>query len=776
MVNEQYAGAVIRFSGIVQGVGFRPFVFKNARRFHLKGSVCNTGTGVLIKIDGEKRNIERFFKEVCTHPPVLAEIHTSSLSYSKPHGFKKFTIVKSTESNAGFTPVSPDIATCSDCLHDIFNPGDRRYGYPFTNCTNCGPRFTIIRAIPYDRKNTTMSVFPMCADCLDEYEDPDNRRHHAQPNACPLCGPSLKLVYADGTEAPGNPVTRTAEMLYEGKIVAVKGLGGYHLAVYPHHQRAVQLLRERKKRQGKPFALMVKNLDTAKKYCLVDKKAETLLESLERPIVLLERAHNAASLSPEIAPDTSMLGIMLPYTPLHHILLEEGPEILIMTSANLSEEPLAFRDDDAFRRIYGIADAFLTHNRDIERPCDDSVLLTVRGMVVPIRRSRGFVPRSINIGDYEHQVFAAGAFEKNTFCVVKHGKAYLSHHIGDLDNEKSVDAYIQGVHDFIHMFQIKPAAVACDLHPDYISTRLAEDLAEKLSVPLFYIQHHHAHIASVLGEKKIEKTVIGVAFDGTGFGTNKTIWGGEFLIANTVDFERAGHFASVPMPGGEKSIIETDRMAVSYLITAYGSASNIPSFRFIEDFDQNRLRLIEKIILSGTKNRSYQLNCPLTSSCGRLFDAVSALLGLCTKPAYDAQGAILLETEACGFEQLLAPYSYTIDSKGVLHFEQMIREIVDDIKKEVSGKIISQKFHSTIILSGVEMGRRIREETGIGTVALSGGVFQNRYMIRYFIQQLKEDGFSVLFHSLVPPNDGGISLGQGIVALNRLRGGKKLCV
>jgi hydrogenase maturation protein HypF len=570
----------------------------------------------------------------------------------------------------------------------------------------------------------------------------------------------------------GDPMKKTVEMLYEGKILAIKGLGGYHLAVYPKDHGAVTRLRERKMREGKPFALMVRDMDAAQKYCKLDKSSETLLKSIERPIVLLERESESLDLSQEVAPDTPLLGIMLPYTPLHHLLLQEGPEVLVMTSANLSEEPLAFQDEDAFRRISKIADAYLTHNRQIERPCDDSVILSLQGVSIPIRRSRGYVPRSIDIGGETSQIFAAGASEKNTFCVLKAGKAYPSHHIGDLDNEKSVDAYMRGIQDFIKMFRIRPEAVACDLHPDYVSTRIAEDLSKEWDVPLFGVQHHHAHIASVLGENRIEDKVIGVALDGTGYGTDGTIWGGEFLIADTRDFERVGHFAPIPMPGGEKCIIETDRMAISYLISAYGSFSGVPSFEFIDNQDAAKKGLIEKLIISSRENKSPYLNCPVTSSCGRLFDAVSALLGLCTRPAYDAQGAILLETEAGTFDRLSRPYTYTFEKHGVLSFVSTIREIVEDIGTGKSKKIISQRFHSTIILSSVEMCKKIRDKRGIKTVAFSGGVFQNRHIFKHFKNELEKNGFSVLFHTLIPPNDGGISLGQGVVALNLVRGGK----
>jgi hydrogenase maturation protein HypF len=761
MGNEPIVGAVIRYSGIVQGVGFRPFVYRCVSDVNLKGSVQNTDTGVLIKVDGTKKEIEGFFYTVKENPPVLAEIHESSMSFCDPFGYTDFTIIESEEINSGFTPVSPDISVCQDCLEEVFDLEDRRFSYPFTNCTNCGPRFTIIRSIPYDRKNTSMKSFKMCPECLSEYKDPADRRYHAQPNACPVCGPHLRVISSVGDEIHGDPIKKTAELLFSGDIVAVKGLGGYHLVVNPLKDTAVKLLRKRKRRPGKPFALMARDIDTAKRYCMIDKKAERLLSSFESPIVLLKKSTSATSLSDEVAPDTDWLGVMLPYTPLHHILLREGPEILVMTSANISEEPLVFRDTDAVRSLSAIADAFLIHNREIVRPCDDSVISIVRGKTVPIRRSRGYVPRALQIGQFKHQVLAAGPSEKNTFCVLKNGSAFISHHIGDLVNEKSVDAYTRGIEDFLRMFRVKLDAIACDLHPDYVSTRYAEELSKQNNLPLFYVQHHHAHIVSALAENEVSEEVIGVAFDGTGYGPDGTIWGGEFLIADQKKYERFGYFLPVPMPGGDKSVLETDRMAASYLLAAFGSLTDIPDFEFTDNFDKPRLKLIEKMISSG-------INCPLTSSCGRLFDAVSALVGLCKKPTYDAQGAILLEKEAGGMKKMTDPYLYEIEGQGILNFGPVISEIVKDIINGSPVETISRKFHSTVILSGVEMCEKIKNMKGIKKVVLSGGVFQNRIMLGHFKDQLEKRGFDVLINILVPPNDGGISLGQGVVALNQI--------
>ena len=760
---DRIVGAVIRFQGIVQGVGFRPLVYRRALSLNLKGVIRNTDRGVFIQVDGTENTIKGFYEDILHKPPALAEIHESSIEYVQMHGYEDFVITGSGEDGGGFTPVSPDIGTCSACLQEIMDSTDRRHRYAFTNCTDCGPRFTIIQNIPYDRVNTTMRVFPMCEQCNAEYAEPLNRRYHAQPNACGVCGPELKLLKGDGMEVQGDPIAESIALLTKGLIVAVKGLGGYHLAVSPQRGEWVQKLRERKRRPGKPFALMTRDLETVKRYCVVSLLEEKLLKSPARPIVLLQRRGAAEKLPREIAPDTDRLGVMLPYTPLHHLLLREGPPLLIMTSANFSEEPLVYRDDDAGRDLSHIADAFLIHNRDIHRPCDDSVVSIVGEMVVPIRRSRGYVPRMIRAEHSKRQVFAAGASEKNTFCVFKGGKAFLSHHIGDLNNEKSLNAYTHGVVDFLSMFRIKPEAVACDLHPDYESTRYAEDAAEQWGVPLLRIQHHHAHISAVLGEHNLGERVIGVAYDGTGYGPDETVWGGEFLLADRAGYERVGHYATVSMPGGEKCIEEIDRMGAAYLLSTYGSSKQIPRLPLIEHLGRRKLELFEEMIGAG-------LNTPHTSSCGRLFDAVSAIMGLCYRPAYDAQGAILLEREAGDCEELAPPYPYKIQ-EGILYFDDMIRSIVSDIGKGVRHKNIATRFHSTVILSGIDMCERIRHKSGISKVALGGGVFQNSIVLKQFLEGLKEKGFQIFVNSMLPPNDGGISYGQGITALALLEGG-----
>jgi len=756
MKNE--IGALIKFRGIVQGVGFRPFIYRMALKYNLRGTVKNSSKGVIIEVDGELKDIKAFYNYVNENPPVLSVIDESSIELRSLYGFNHFQIVKS-KKEEGFTPISPDIATCDDCLKEIFDPSDRRYLYPFTNCTNCGPRFTIIKDIPYDRKNTTMQKFPMCEDCREEYEDPMNRRYHAQPNACPVCGPKLSFLDNDGNVIDGDPIDRCIEFLNKGKIVAIKGLGGFHLALYPYNDSIVKRLRDRKKRPAKPFALMIRDLNTVLKYCFINKYEREILFSRSRPIVLVKRK-NDYSIPRNVAPDTDFLGVMLPYTPLHHILLKKGPEILIMTSANVSEEPLVYKNEDALTELSGIADAYLMNNRDIARPCDDSVTMAVDKKPIMIRRSRGYVPKAIPIkSNKKGQLIAMGSFEKNTFCVVKDSRAFVSHHIGDLGNEKSVNAYISGINDFLRMFRCDPQAVICDMHPDYFSTRYGIKLAEKMSVPVYYAQHHYAHVASVFAEKGIKGKVIGISFDGTGYGSDGTIWGGEFLIADIDGFERYGNFYPVRMPGGEKAIKEIDRMTVSYLYEAFENLDiDIP---FIENYNKKRLQILHKMI-------EKKINSPLTSSCGRLFDAVSSLLGLCTIPQYDAQGAILLEKKAGIMLDLERYYDYDIDRNNIVDFRPMIRSIVEDVQKSVDSSLIARKFHSTIVNVTITICKKIKGELGINQVILSGGSFQNRNLMYLLNKYLRKEGFNVIINSLVPPNDGGISLGQAFIGLRKL--------
>jgi len=871
-MDNKPVGAVIEFTGIVQGVGFRPAIYRTAVRYNLRGEVRNTERGVQLKLDGEKKKIVNFLSDFLNHLPPLAEIHETRIKYQKPFGFKHFEIEKSIEGENRFTPISPDVATCAECLKELFTPSDRRYRYPFINCTNCGPRFTIIESVPYDRKNTTMKVFEMCAECSREYNDPLDRRYHAQPNACPVCGPRLFIFPDESVPAENNcvsgktspalqnpsakstnqsdnnsqkddkknadagfnadPIKIAAEKIREGKIVAIKGLGGYHLAVDPFNEEAVLELRKRKKRPGKPFALMARDLEIVKKYCMVSKEAERLLLSYQRPIVLLKRKDsgvdyyssgdlsnirrkegvlNAATrptkidvegdelsccagrwIAREVAPDTDYLGVMLPYTPIHHLLMDEGFELLVMTSANISEEPLAYIDADAKVRLRGIADFYLSHNREIARPCDDSVVCVLEEDGIresfPLRRSRGYVPRAIiiereSLVEGKKQILAFGPQEKNTFCVIKGGKAFLSHHIGDLDNPKSVEAYERGIRDFIGIFNVDVKMLICDMHPDYTSTRIAEKFARLEGLPLIRVQHHHAHLASLLAERGEEHIgsdtkIIGVIFDGTGYGLDGAIWGGEFLYGNAESFERVGHIQYVVMFGGEKCIKELSRMALGWLLTVYRNQENIPRLPLVDETPPERMNAF-KLMYEN------KIPAPLTSSCGRLFDAVSAILGLCYKPAYDAQGAILLETCAERyFDEHLKKASreskkywgkhYRYDIKGdgfpfVLDFSPTIREIVDDTLSRESSGYISYHFHKTVAHASTRMCERIREKTGCNTVGLSGGVFQNKLLLKMMLEELDGAGFDVLTHRLVPPNDGGISLGQAYIGYSRFK-------
>ncbi|MBN2323850.1 MAG: carbamoyltransferase HypF [Spirochaetes bacterium] len=756
MNDDTLSGATIYFRGIVQGVGFRPTVYRYARRHNLAGSVKNTDRGVVIEVEGRKEQISRFYRQIIDAPPDLAVITESSLKWRPSIGLEGFSILES-EKGAGFTPVSPDIATCSDCLKEVMDPHDRRYRYPFTNCTNCGPRYTILKTIPYDRKNTTMSEYTMCGPCRREYESAADRRYHAQPNACPACGPAVRLVFFDGKTIHDDPLSDCIVLLKEGGIVAVKGLGGYHLACDPENSRAVETLRCRKKRPKKPFALMARDLETAAGIVRIDGREEDLLLSCGRPIVLLEKKPGI-TLSPSVAPDTNRLGVMLPYTPLHHLLLRDGPGILVMTSANLSEEPLFYKDDEAFTGLQGIADAILTHDRGIQRPCDDSVVTVVEGNAVFFRRSRGWVPGGIELKTDGPHLFSSGASEKNSFAVFRDKTAYMSQYIGDLDNAASIDAYTSGIRDLERMFRVRPEAVVCDRHPDYPSTLYAEERSKESGIPLFYVQHHHAHIASVLAERGEDGPVIGVAFDGTGYGDDGCIWGGEFLIASCATFRRWGHFDYVPMPGGERSILEIERMAVAWLCRAYGTLRQVPGFDFLTPPRRERAERYEQLLKKD-------INSPFTSSCGRLFDAVSAMLGLCSVPAYDAQGAILLEEEAKRVETVSEAYPFGIDDANIIRFEETIRCIAEDRRNRVPVPLSARRFHETVIRSTVEMCDRIRKSEGLKKVALSGGVFQNRLIMEGLFHRLKNRGFAVFTNRMVPPNDGGIALGQTAAAL-----------
>jgi hydrogenase maturation protein HypF len=750
--------ARISVRGVVQGVGFRPFVYQLAIKHNLRGWVRNTSEDVKIEVEGEAGDIERFLNGLRTQAPPLAHIEAISATTGSPAGYGKFEIRQSVAEAGKYQLVSPDIATCPDCLQEIFDPQDRRYRYPFTNCTNCGPRFTIIADIPYDRPNTTMKVFHMCPECQREYDDPLNRRFHAQPNACPVCGPRLELV-----DAAGNKVTCTdiigkaGELLREGKIVAVKGLGGFLLACDATSEKSVNRLRRRKNRPTKPLAVMVSSLDEARRHCEVNDTEDGLLTSPGSPIVLM-KWKTESTISTAVAPGLKYLGVMLPYTPLHHLLLRETGRPLVMTSGNLSEEPIARDNDEALRRLAGIADFFLRHNRDIYARYDDSVMTVEAGMPQFVRRARGYAPYPIHLPYKSKQILGCGAEEKNTFCLTRDNYAFVSQHIGDMENLDTLEHFTNAMALYQQLFRIEPEIIAHDMHPEYLPTKYAKELAEKEKIKLFPVQHHHAHIVSCMADNGIEGPVIGVAFDGTGYGTDGHIWGGEFLVADYKTFTRMAHLEYLPLPGGALAIKKPYRTAIGYLLAlGIDLDEKLPPRK---QTDEVELEVIKRQL---EKN----INAPLTSSCGRLFDAVSALIGVRGVIQYEAQAAIDLETVASDAADEIESYPFSVVEQGgisIIKIHDLLAAIINDFHGKTPQAVIAARFHNTVARMIMELCQSISAKTGINGVALSGGVFQNRRLLRKARALLESAGLKVYTHRQVPCNDGGISLGQVVIA------------
>jgi hydrogenase maturation protein HypF len=747
----------IRVEGIVQGVGFRPFVYSIATRSGLAGRVGNDVDGVFIEVEGAAADVESFLVALETEGPPLAEIEKVVIVEAEPHGAVGFTIAPSNGSGQRNTLVSADSATCADCLRELVDPTDRRFEYPFINCTNCGPRFTIVRDVPYDRPRTTMAAFVLCPDCAAEYHDPDDRRFHAQPVCCPACGPRLRLVDGHGCEQPGSPLALAAKLLAEAGVLAVKGLGGYHLAVAADCDRAAAALRTRKRREDKPFAVMVRDIADAKRLCHVDSAAEALLTGRRRPIVLLPRRADAP-VAESVAPGNRQLGLMLPYTPLHHLLLHRLARPIVLTSGNVSNEPIAHTDADAFARLADIADAFLTHDRPIHVRTDDSVVRTFRGRECLVRRSRGYAPEPVALPwECPRPVLACGAELKNTFCLAKGRHAVLSHHIGDLENYQTLRSFVEGIAHFERLFDVTPEVVAHDLHPEYLSTKYA---LERESMRLVGVQHHHAHIASCLADNGESGPVIGVAFDGLGYGLDATLWGGEFLLADLVAFERVGHLAPVPMPGGTAAITQPWRMAAAYLDVAYDG--ELP--HHLDVVRRNAARWADVVLLSRRR-----VNSPLTSSVGRLFDAVSSVLGVRDEVNYEGQAAIELEQATDPWERAAYPARIEGSRPLVIAGADLLRAAAEDVVAGVDPALIAARFHNGLVDVVTRCCCALRESTGLNSVALSGGVFGNVVLLQRCVDELGANGFRVLTHSRVPCNDGGLSLGQAAVAAARDR-------
>jgi hydrogenase maturation protein HypF len=742
----------IRVEGVVQGVGFRPFVYALATRLSVGGCVLNDSHGVLIEAEGEREHVDRFLAALEREAPPLALIERVTSRAMPVQGDTGFAIAPSQAGLERHTFVSPDVATCADCLHELCEPANRRYRYALTNCTHCGPRFTIIRDVPYDRATTTMALFPMCQDCAREYHDPADRRFHAEPVACQACGPRLTLLDAWGRPVPDDPITHAAALLRTGNVVAVKGLGGYHLAVDATNEAAVVKLRARKHREEKPFALMAPHLSAVRQLVEFGPEEERLLTSPRRPIVLLRRlAH--AQVAHATAPGNHYLGIMLPYTPLHHLLTRELNAPIVLTSGNVSDEPIAYQDAEALERLHGIADAFLTHDRPIAIRTDDSIVRYWRGTPMLLRRSRGYTPQPVSVPwEFPQPVLACGAELKNTICVAKGRYAFLSHHIGDLENFAAFQSFTEAIAHFQRLFDMRPTIVAYDLHPAYLSTKWA---LEQEGVALIGVQHHHAHVASCLADNGEPGPVIGVAFDGLGYGTDGTVWGGEFLVADLMRFERVGHLAAVAMPGGATAIREPWRMAAVYVAEAFGP--HPPELEVMQRHAtqwQNVLKVAQTSAFA-----------PLTSSAGRLFDAVAALLGVRDSITYEGQAAMELEQLADPTETDVFSVSLQHSANGfTIRGADLVRAVVADLICQVKPSAIAGRFHHSVAEAILHGCLTTRERTGLHTVALSGGVFQNMMLLARTIDRLAAHGFRVLHHRQVPPNDGGISLGQAVVA------------
>ena len=749
--------ARVHVDGIVQGVGFRPFVFGLATRLGLGGSIANDSRGVAIEVEGGAAGIAEFLACLTSEAPPLAQIQNIVTESIPTAGREKFAIAESVAEGERQVLISPDIATCDDCLWEIFDPGNRRYRYPFTNCTNCGPRFTVIRGVPYDRPLTTMADFPMCADCAREYHDPSNRRFHAEPVCCPECGPKLRLVNSAGIAQPGDPIRETAELIRAGKIVAVKGLGGYHLAALASDEIAVATVRSRKHREDKPFAVMAPDLEGARALAEIGEVEARALQSPRRPIVLLPRVAGA-DLADSVAPGARFIGVMLPYTPLHHLLCESVKAPIVLTSGNVSDEPIAYTDADALERLATVADYFLLHNRKIHIRTDDSVVRVSRGRETVIRRSRGYAPQPLELSfEVRRPILACGTELKSTFCLAKSDRVFVSHHIGDLENFETLRSFREGIDHFQRIFEIDPQVVAFDLHPEYLSTKYALSLT---GLEFVGVQHHHAHIAACLADNGVEGPAIGVAFDGLGFGLDKTFWGGEFLIADLAKFERAGHLEAIAMPGGTAAIRQPWRMAASYLLAAYGDT--VPDHLDVVRRHANQWRQVTALARA-------KINAPLTSSAGRLFDAVAAILGIRDTINYEGQAAIELEQRACLREDGVYEVGLTESAPFKFRGSDLVRGVVEDLRRGVSRDVIAGRFHNSVARMIVDGCRIIRRDRGLSLVALSGGVFQNQHLLSRTIDYLTADGFHVLTHSHLPTNDGGISFGQVAVAAARDR-------
>jgi hydrogenase maturation protein HypF len=750
--------------GVVQGVGFRPFVYRLALEEGLAGLIGNDTDGVTIELEGPDEGVQRFLVRLRAEMPPLARIDSVAVREIAPQGETGFRIVSSAVRGRVSTGIPADAATCADCLRELLDPGDRRYRYPFLNCTNCGPRYTITRRIPYDRPQTSMAKFPMCLACQAEYDDPLNRRFHAQPNACPVCGPQVVYRRDGYAESEGEAaVEQTIKLLSEGQIGAIKGVGGFHLAVDASNEAAVRRLRQRKRRYGKPLAVMVRDLEAARSVCRLSSEEEALLSTPARPIVLA-RGREGSGIAASVAPGIPWMGVFLPYAPLHHLLFaDERLRALVMTSANLSEEPIAIDNDEAERRLGEIADFFLVHDREILQRCDDSVAVVVDGAPQLVRRARGYVPLGVELPLEAEPLLAVGGHLKNVFALARGRFAYQSQHLGDLENLTGLEFFHESLDHLMRTFEIAPRVVAHDLHPGYLSTQWAAEWAGERGLPLIGVQHHHAHIAGCMAEHGVEGPVIGLALDGTGYGLDGTIWGGEVLIATLADFRRFACLEAFPLPGGEKAIKEPWRAAFAALLA---SGADLAECAELSGASAEEARVMQRMM-------ERRLNAPMTSSLGRLFDAVAAVVLGRRVVDYEAQAAIELEGVAVDEADADGDQGYALELGAgeplLLKSGAMWRALVDDLRRGVRKAEVAAKFHAGVARGFVAAAVRAREETGISQVALSGGCLHNRRLARLLREGLEEEGFQVLQHRHVSPGDGGLSYGQAVVAAARMR-------
>ena len=737
--------AILRIHGIVQGVGFRPFIHKLVQERALCGYIKNTSSGVELELEGERAAIDGFIADIPRRAPKLAVIEKLEAEYSTElRGFTDFRILQSKTEEFRNTLISPDICICDDCLRELRDPRDKRYRYPFINCTNCGPRFTIIKDVPYDRIKTSMGKFPMCPDCDREYHDIENRRYHAQPDCCPVCGPQVFFLDRDGNRVGGDAIELAREYVKSGRIVAVKGLGGIHLACRVDRPEVAEELRRRKHRDEKPFAVMCRDSECAEKICFVSDEQRAILESFRRPIVLLDKREPGLRHISE----NGFVGVMLPYTPLHYLLFGDDIDMLVMTSANLSDTPMMYQNGEALRDLHGIADGYLLHDRDIQTRCDDSLCWVLDGHEYFARKSRGYIPFPIKLRREVSPILACGAEQKASFCLSKGSYIFQSQHIGDLKNMETLDNYENQIAHFERLFDIVPQAAACDLHPDYMST----EYASSLSLPVCPVQHHHAHMASCMADNDLEGEVIGLVWDGTGLGTDGTVWGAECLIGGYAAFERFGSIRAIPLIGGDKATEETDRVAFALLRDAGCDTSAIGAAEiYARMLDQN-------------------LNCPVSTGMGRLFDGVAAILRIKTRCSYEGQGAILLEAAAT---EDRGEYPIEFENAGLCRFDwrELIRCIVRDRDQGVETGVIAARFMNTLITMAISQCRMARERSGLSRVVLSGGSFQNMYIMKRLPDRLRQEGFEVFTHRRVSPNDEGIALGQLMIADARMNRG-----